>query len=137
MSAADVVDTFWKTFCSRDIEGCLKYVADDVQVYRNGHGPLNRDQFRELGKSFLAGFGTIEFTNRRVVEDGENVASKYDVVLTHTGTFQGIPETGKTVINRVAMFDRVVDGKIVERLEVADDLGLLTQLGAIPAPSSV
>jgi putative methionine-R-sulfoxide reductase with GAF domain len=55
----------------------------------------------------------------------------------HTGTFMGIPATGKHVCVRMATFDRVVDGKIVSSEVIMDVAGLLIQLGVMPPPTSL
>jgi predicted ester cyclase len=53
---------------------------------------------------------------------------------THTGEFQGIPPTGKRIAVTGIWLDRLAGGKLVERWGVVDALGVLQQLGAIPAP---
>jgi predicted ester cyclase len=53
---------------------------------------------------------------------------------THEGDFLGIAPTGKRVSFSGIVILRVVDGKIVERWAQLDNLSLLQQLGAIPAP---
>ena len=52
----------------------------------------------------------------------------------HTGTFQGIPPTGKRVTVTGSWIDRVADGQIVEPWGQVDLLGTLQHLGIIPAP---
>jgi predicted ester cyclase len=53
---------------------------------------------------------------------------------THQGELMGIAATGKRMT--VTGFDlfRIAGGKIVEMWQDADQLGMLQQLGAIPAP---
>jgi predicted ester cyclase len=53
---------------------------------------------------------------------------------THTGELMGIPPTGRSVVMHSMYADRVVDGKIAERWSLFDQLGMLQQLGVIPAP---
>ena len=48
----------------------------------------------------------------------------------------GIPPTGREVEILVIDIVRVEDGRIVEHWNVVDRLGLLQQLGAIPAPET-
>jgi predicted ester cyclase len=55
----------------------------------------------------------------------------------HTGTFMGVPATGKHVCVRMATFDRVVDGKMVSSEVIMDIAGLLIQLGVMPPPTSL
>jgi predicted ester cyclase len=56
---------------------------------------------------------------------------------THTGEFQGIPPTGKQGRFMGIDIDRIANGKVVECWPSADELGLLQQLGVIPAPEQV
>ena len=62
-----------------------------------------------------------------------------DVVAAHlthhgrqTGDLMGIPPTGVAGQVIGASFNRIADGRIVERWGNSDDLGLLQQLGVIP-----
>jgi len=45
----------------------------------------------------------------------------------------GIPATGKTIVFTGITVHRFVGGKIAEEWENSDVLGLLQQLGAVPA----
>ena len=53
---------------------------------------------------------------------------------THRGDQLGFPATGKSVTFQGIIVDRLRDGKIVDRHEIADALGLFQQLGVVPAP---
>jgi hypothetical protein len=52
----------------------------------------------------------------------------------HRGTFMGVPPTGRALILNGQTVVRVRDSRVVERSTTSDLLGLLIQLGAIPAP---
>ncbi|MBI4581940.1 MAG: ester cyclase [Planctomycetes bacterium] len=68
------------------------------------------------------------------IAEGDKVATRYTGTWTHRGEFMGIPPTGKDVtVTRIEIL-RIADGKFVEHWESFDQLGLLQQLGAIPAP---
>ncbi len=54
---------------------------------------------------------------------------------THLGPFIGIAPTGRSVRQAQVHFVRFRDGKGVEHRAVRDDLGLMQQLGVIPAPA--
>jgi predicted ester cyclase len=53
---------------------------------------------------------------------------------THQGTFSGIPATRRSVVMLGISIYRLVDHKIAEVWSNFDELGLLQQLGVIPAP---
>ena len=52
------------------------------------------------------------------------------------GSFLGIPATGRRVRGQGTVILRIAEGKIAEEWEMSDLLGLLQQLGAVPAFSS-
>jgi len=68
------------------------------------------------------------------IAEDDKVVNRWTVHATHEGEFQGIPATGKQVTIRGISIYRLADGKLVEGWTNADMLGLLQQLGAVPAP---
>jgi|EndMetStandDraft_5_1072996.scaffolds.fasta_scaffold886215_1 predicted ester cyclase len=68
-----------------------------------------------------------------VIEGDDRVASRWRFSGTHIGEFNGIPATNATFSAEFMSIDRFEDGRIAERWEVGDLLGLLQQIGAIPS----
>jgi steroid delta-isomerase-like uncharacterized protein len=53
----------------------------------------------------------------------------------HVGELMGVPPTGAEIaVDAITIF-RIADGKITEEWTVWDALGLLQQVGAVPAPA--
>jgi predicted ester cyclase len=69
-----------------------------------------------------------------LVAEGDKVAARVTVRGTHRGAFLGLAPTGKAVTQTGIDIVRVAGGKAVERWGSFDELGLLQQLGALPAP---
>jgi predicted ester cyclase len=53
----------------------------------------------------------------------------------HVGEFMGVPPTGRDVALPGITILRFSGDRVVERFSQADMLGLLVQLGAVPAPA--
>lgn len=56
---------------------------------------------------------------------------------THSGDFLGVPATGRQITMHGIDFSQVVGGKVAEHAEhwaQFDGLGVMQQIGAIPAP---
>ncbi len=71
----------------------------------------------------------------RVAEDDKVVVQ--DVVRgTHQGEFMGVSGTGRQVSFEFIHIFRLAEGRIVERWGLVDAMGLMMQLGAIPAPQA-
>jgi steroid delta-isomerase-like uncharacterized protein len=69
-----------------------------------------------------------------LIAEGDLVVSRYSSTGTDTGGYLGRPPTGKATRTTAIQIFRIMDGKIVESWANRDDLGVLQQLGMIPAP---
>jgi predicted ester cyclase len=76
---------------------------------------------------------------RHVVEDqvaeGDKVATRITGSGKHVGPFLGIPPTNKVVTMSGIAIHRMAGGRLAEHWGQIDALGLLAQMGAIPAPA--
>jgi steroid delta-isomerase-like uncharacterized protein len=103
---------------------------------------LERDPFpgqqpgREGLKAIIfmirAAFPDLEWVVDEMVAEGEMVASRFTWSGTHRGPFLGVPATGKQVTVTGMVFDRMVEGQLVESQILMNTLSLLTQLGVMP-----
>ena len=94
-------------------------------------GPAGLKQF--LGM-FRRAFPDAQFTVEDRVVEGDRIAVRWRMQGTHQGEFQGIPPTGKAVTVSGIAIHRFAGDQIQESWDSYDALGLLQQLGAIPAP---
>lgn len=88
-------------------------------------------QFYEM---LWGAFPDVEATIEEVVGEGETVAFRVTVRGTHRGEFMGVAPSGNQFTIGVQNIYRFRDGKVVERWTNPDMLGLMVQIGAIPAP---
>ena len=79
------------------------------------------------------GFPDVQWTLMELVVEADKVAARFIMRGTHQGTFFGIPPTGKTVEIQAMNFYQLSGGQIVEEYGQPDFLGLLQQIGAVPA----
>jgi steroid delta-isomerase-like uncharacterized protein len=110
--------------------------ASDVVVHMSSamgdiHGP---EGIKEFYSALRAGFPDIHFTIEDQISDADKVVTRWSAQATHTGAFQGIPATGKTICLVGIDIDRIANGKVVECWPVADELSLLQQLGVVATP---
>ncbi|MEZ4727256.1 MAG: ester cyclase [Caldilineaceae bacterium] len=94
------------------------------------------EAFRQLLHMFDVAFPGHRAQVHHVVAEGDFVTVRHTHTGKHTGSFMGMPPTGKDiVVNGVEVF-RMQDGKIAEFWRHDDDAGLLMQLGIVPAPQA-
>ncbi len=79
-------------------------------------------------------FPDLHLTIEDEIAEGDKVVTRVTARGTHQGSFMGIRPTGKRAVVTGIVIDRFANGKTVEAWNNLDDLGLLQQLGVIPAP---
>jgi steroid delta-isomerase-like uncharacterized protein len=99
-----------------------------------GSLPLDREGHRQMIAHFQGAFPDGRNTSEELLAEGDKVVQRWTFRGTHRGAFQGIPPTGGQVTLTGISVWRVEDGKIVESWHELDNLGLMQQLGTIPAP---
>ncbi|GHO99012.1 hypothetical protein KSF_090600 [Reticulibacter mediterranei] len=95
-----------------------------------------REGLKAVILTIRAAFPDLEWVVDEMVAEGEIVASRFTWRGTHRVSFLGVPATGKQVTVTGMVFDRVVEGQLVESQILMDTLSLLTQLGAMPGQPS-
>jgi steroid delta-isomerase-like uncharacterized protein len=129
-----VVRRFFEEFCNgRKGELAEDLVTDDYV----SHGPQappadGPDGVRErvgLYQESVDGHWNIE----DLMSVGDRVVARWIGTGTHRGELMGIEATGNSIeVEAISIF-RMADGKIAEEWTVWDALGLLQQVGAVPA----
>ena len=64
---------------------------------------------------------------------GDRVVTRSTGIVTHVGELMGIPATDRSFEVEAITIHRSADGKIAEEWTVWDALGMLQQIGAVPA----
>jgi steroid delta-isomerase-like uncharacterized protein len=101
---------------------------DDPSLER--HGP---EGVKRVVEAFRNAFPDLEGTLEDQTAEDDKVVNRYTGRGTHRGEFLGVAPTGREVeLSGVTIF-RLSGGKIVEGWDFYDGLGLLRQLGAMPA----
>ena len=96
--------------------------------------PNDREGVRHLTTMMRSAFPDFKATIHDIIAEGDKVAVRMTWTGTQQGEFMGIPPTGKSV--SIGVFDivRVAGGKLVEHWGQMDNMGMMQQLGVIPAP---
>jgi steroid delta-isomerase-like uncharacterized protein len=97
---------------------------------------------RSIGRStgqfltaFYAACPDLRHSVENMIAAGNRVAARATDRSTQRGELMGIPPTGKAFTITGINIVRIADGRIVEEWVVFDQLGLLQQLGVLPASS--
>jgi len=79
-------------------------------------------------------FPDLRVTIEDQVAEGDKVSTRWTVRGTHRGEMMGVTATGNQVTFTGTQTDYISGGKILESWSNWDTLGMLQQIGAVPAP---
>jgi steroid delta-isomerase-like uncharacterized protein len=107
------------------------YVNHDPSLPDFGSGPEAANQAVRL---YRDAFPDARITVEDQVAEGDKVATRWSARGTHEGELMGVAPTGNRVEITGITISRIEGGKIAEDWINYDALGMLQQVGAIPAP---
>ena len=94
----------------------------------------NRDGLKAWLTSFRAAFPDLHYTVNDEIAEGDRVVTRTTAHGTMKGAFQGMPASGKSATWEEIHITRYENGRAVEHWGVADQMGMLAQLGFVEAP---
>ncbi len=90
---------------------------------------------KEMVSGYLAAFPDMQITVEDVIASGDEAVARVTFRGMHQGELLGIAPTGKRIEISGMNLVRIENGQVVEEWENIDMLGLMQQIGAIPAPA--
>lgn len=103
------------------------------QTAQPGISP-DRDGVKQFLAAYHSAFSDAHMRVEDQVAEGDRVVTRWTGTGTHTGDLMGIPATGKEINVTGMGLHRVEGGQIVEGWTEADQMGMMQQLGVVPAP---
>lgn len=88
---------------------------------------------RELIEGYRSAFPDLQITIEEQIAEGDLVATRWTAKGTHKGELMGIAPTGKESTVTGVTIDKIKNGTIVESWNNWDTLGMMRQLGVVPA----
>ena len=117
-----------------DLDKADELIAGDYVYHAPGSPEMRGPQgFKQLISMYRTAFPDMTMVLDDILADGDKVAARWTATGTHRGELMGIPPTGKRVTTSGSIISRFAGGKVVEDHEVIDTLGMLQQLGVVPA----
>lgn len=119
-----------------NVEVADELLAEDYAILGIPPGlpwPPTREGEKQWAMAFRSALG-IRSEVQDVLVDSDRAAIHWKTTGTHKGEIFGVPATGKSFTIHGVSLIRVRDGKVVENRTIADQMGLMQQLGVAPSP---
>jgi steroid delta-isomerase-like uncharacterized protein len=120
-----------------DLDKIDELVTDDVVDHEEGMPgqPEGKEGVAFFVKAMRSAFSDIKATVGPSVESGDMASAEVIITGRHTGEFMGVPATDKSFEIEAIDIIRIEDGKCAEHWGVTDNMSLMQQIGAVPAPA--
>ena len=126
---------YFRAFLARDTGWMARHIAPDFVRHDPGlpfevRGPQGVAQLHD---ALLPAFPDMALPLLDFVAEGDKVLVRLRVQATHTGVFGDMAATGRRIDIGVLDLFKIENGVLVEHWALLDNLGMLKQLGALPA----
>ena len=117
----------------------LEVLSELVSPSHALHGPsfsgsaIGPEAYKLRVSAFYVGFPDLHWTIEDTVAEKEKVVVCWTFSGTHKGDYMGVPATNKKVSVDGMTIHHMANGRIMDSYSTWDALGLLQQLGAVPA----
>ena len=117
-----------------DLNAIDDTVTDDFVYHTSMMEIKGPGEYREMAEETRKMFSDFEMDVEDILSSDDEVVVRYTMRGTNTGEMMGKEPTNESIEMTGIIIDRLEDGKIRERYENADELGMLVQLGIVELP---
>lgn len=134
----EIVRRYLEHYVSRGDEAAADDLVAEEIVFASPYTPQpvhGLAAFKQMISGLRDAFPDLAIREEALIAEGDLVAARWVASGTHAGApFAGLEPSGRRFEIAGMSFYRVREGKIVAGWVCDDSLGMLTQLGALPAP---
>jgi len=99
-------------------------------IFGSSIGP---EAYKRQVSRFLKGYPDLRWSIEGTIAEEDKVVACWTISGTHQGDFMGVPATNKKVSVDGMTIHHIAGGKIMDSHSNWDALGMMQQLGAVPA----
>jgi steroid delta-isomerase-like uncharacterized protein len=127
-----IVRRYQEIYNTNDLETLNEVVSEDLLTPKIMPGiPTGIEGAKAAHRMMLAGFPDYQTIIDDLIAEGDKVVARITMSGTNTGSFMGMPPSGKHVSFTGIYMARIANGKIVEHWGEEDGVSLLGQLGVL------
>ena len=127
----------FEAFNQKNWAAFYELVAPDIVLHDASTTIQGLEAYKQFVSMYNAAFPDLHFLVEDLIAEGDKVVTRYMAQGTQQGALMGIAPTGKQVSVTNILITRIANDKAVEQWLNFDALGMLQQLGVVPAPGQV
>jgi|SRR5215475_12543487 len=134
MSAEDnkaMIRDYVETWNRGDLQALSGFWAPEM-LHHSRSRAHGFEEVKGIIGGFMTAFPDLNWEINDIVAEGDRVVTRMTGRGTHTGSYMGLPPTGKKIDCSVMGIARVNNGKLAEHWGVTDELAIAAQIGLLP-----
>jgi predicted ester cyclase len=129
-----IVRKYQEAYNTNTLDALDSVVAADIKTPAMVPGfPPGLEGVKQLHRLTVDAWPDLQTTIEDLIAEGDRVAARVAVSATPRKEAFGVPPTGKSFRVSGMYIVRIANGKIVEHFGIEDAVGILQQLGLMPA----
>ncbi len=138
MDHAATIRRMYELITAGDIDGFGELLVDDFVEHEEalpGMEP-NKDGVKQLFHVLRGAFPDLRMEPQDVLVSGDKAVARVSATGTHQGEFMGMPASGRSIdVQLIDIIRFGDDGLAREHWGIFDQMKMMQQLGAVPAPA--
>jgi predicted ester cyclase len=119
-----------------DLDGYLALYDDGIRLHGYTPEAMDKDEVRAFYDTTMTALDGPQLELHELLwHDVDKCSIRFTLTGKHVGEYLGVPATGIDIAMACITIMHFSGDRVVERWSQADMLGLLVQLGAVPAPA--
>jgi steroid delta-isomerase-like uncharacterized protein len=135
MGYSDRVQAMYDRINAHDVDGFGHLLAEDFLEHEVTPGLApTKEGVKQFFTMYMAAFPDLHFEVEDILDSGDKVVGRFRATGTHEGDFMGMERTGKSIeVEGIDIIRFADDGLALEHWGLFDALGMMQQLGVVPA----
>jgi predicted ester cyclase len=135
-SPQDALSAAKDSWNAGNLEAYLELYDERILLHGYSPEPMGKDEVRGFYEQMFAAFGPPKLEFHEVLWSGDAATIRFTMSGRHVGEYMGVPARGREIAVDGITILRFTGDRVTERWSSADMLGLLIQIGAMPAPAA-
>jgi predicted ester cyclase len=129
------LDAAYHSWNANDLDGYLELYDEEIRLHGYSPEPMTKGEVKQFYEGIFAAFDSPKLEFHETLWDGDACTIRFTMSGRHVGEFMGVPATGTEIALPGITILHFRGDRVIERFSQADMLGLLVQIGAVPAPA--
>jgi predicted ester cyclase len=131
----DALSAAYASWNAGDLDGYLSLYHERIRLHGYSPEAMGKDDARGFYEGIFRAFNTPKLDFHEILWDAGACTIRFTMKGRHVSEFMGVPATGADIALPGITILHFEGDRVVERFSQADMLGLLVQIGAMPAPA--